>query len=420
MIAHVDINNFYASVERMFDPALEGRPIVVLSNNDGSVIARSNEAKEIGIEKGTPAYSSYDFFNKNNVAVLSSNYTLYGSMSERVMTILKSFVEKVEVYSIDEAFMDLTQMRYADHFALATDIRRKIMEHTGLGVTVGVGATKALAKMATHYVKKKKIAAGVYVANTDSATAVLLTETKTAEIWGIGEQYTKLLSSVGVTTAADLIALPDDWMRSNMSVVGLRLMYELRGIPAIRFDDMKPPKKNICTSRSFGVYLNSLKELEQPVAAHTSNCAKKLRQDNLCAKKINVFIQTNPFNREHTQYFTGITIPLPTPTNSTHLLIRFAMNALKRIYKAGYHYMKAGVMLLDLVPDHTIQMSLFGEANHSRDRKIMQTLDRTNQDFGKNMLRYGTHAYETKWHLRTMHLSPRYTTRLDQIMKVKS
>jgi DNA polymerase V len=420
MVALVDVNNFYASCERMFDPSLKGKPVVVLSNNDGCAIARSDEAKELGIPMGAPAFMIQDMLATHNVQVFSSNYTLYGSMSKRVMDILRSYAPAIEVYSIDEAFLDLQKLKYTDLFGLAVEIRETIMDHTGLPISIGIGPTKTLAKMANRYAKKNKKQTGVHVAATPECIEEILSATEVGDIWGIGGQYKKLLTNNGFNTAADLVTAPEEWVRKNMTVVVQRLVYELKGIRAIRWEDIPPPKKNICTGRSFGKLITGLKELQQAVAAHASSCARKLRQEKSVAGKVHVFIQTNPFRREDPQYYTGITVPLTVASNSTSEIIKFAMHGLKLIFKTGYNYMKAGVMVLDLVPQESFQLGLFDTRDREKDKSLMQAIDQTNRDFGKDIVRYGTQSYGRQWHLRRMKLSPCYTTRIDQIMEVKS
>lgn len=420
MIALVDVNNFYASCERMFNPALNGRPIVVLSNNDGCAIARSDEAKALGIVMGTPAFMIQETLKQHKVAVFSSNYTLYGSMSERVMTILKSFAPKVEVYSIDEAFLDLSELKFVDHFSLAIQIRETVLSHTGLPISIGIAPTKALAKMANRFAKKRKKEVGVHVANDSRTIDELLHATAVEDVWGIGHQYQKLLLHQNIQTAADLVRTPEEWVRKNMTVVVQRLVYELKGIRAIKWEDIPPPRKNICMGRSFGTLLTNIAEIRQAIASHASACARKLRQDQTCATKVHVFIQTNPHRGEDQQYFTGITIPLTVATNTSHEIVKFALRALQIIYRPGYKYMKAGVMVLDIVADTTIQLGLFDTRDRVRDHKIMKALDQTNNAIGKDIVRYGTEGYGEKWKLKAARLSPRYTTRLDQVMKVKS
>lgn len=420
MIALVDVNNFYASCEKVFDPSLKGRPVVVLSNNDGCAIARSEEAKALGVEMGAPAFMIQEVLSRHKVAVFSSNYTLYGSMSERVVTILRSFVPKVEVYSIDEAFLDLSGFAYTDLFSLAIAIREKIISHTGLPVSIGIAPTKTLAKMANRYAKKRKKETGVHVADTEEKIKELLAATDTGDIWGVGRQYQQLLKEQGFATAESLLQAPEDWIRKNMSVKGLRLQFELRGIKAIEWEDTPPAKKNICTARSFGELLTDIRDISQAVASHAANCARKLRKEQSCCRKVHVFLQTNPYRSEDKQYLAGITLRLVVPSGSSHEIIKYAINGLRRIYKPGYKYLKAGVMVLDIVPQQQLQLGLFDTRDRAKDQALMKALDRSNHSFGKDIVRYGVQDYGKKWKLRSQKLSPCYTTRLEHIMHVKS
>jgi DNA polymerase V len=420
MIALVDCNNFYASVERMFNPALKGRPIVVLSNNDGCAIARSDEAKALGIEMGTPAFKIRETLAKNNVAIFSSNYTLYGSMSERVMKILKSFVPKVEVYSIDEAFLDLSNFPYTDLFELAIKIRESITSQTGLPISIGIAPTKTLAKMANRYAKKCKKEVGVHVASSKERIDELLQFTEIGDVWGIGPQYRQFLKGHGFKTAADLLKAPEEWVRKEMTVMGQRLLYELKGINAIEWEDKAPAKKNICTARSFGALLTHIADISQAVASHAATCARKLRKDNTCAKEVHVFLQTNPYRKEDKQYMAGITMKLPVASNCSTEIIKYAGKALRLIFRPGFQYLKVGVMVQDIVPQNQIQLGLFDTRDRKKDAMLMQALDNSNTTYGKDIIRYGTHGYGKKWKLRSAMLSPCFTTRIDHIMKVKS
>lgn len=420
MIALVDVNNFYASCESMFDPSLKHRPIVVMSNNDGCAIARSDEAKALGVQMGSPIHMVQDMVSKHNMAVFSSNYTLYGSMSARVMAILKSFVPAIEIYSIDEAFLDLSMFKHHDLFSLAIEIRAKVLSHTGLTISIGIAPTKALAKMANHFAKKNKKEIGVYAVTNKEHIDELLSITQVGDIWGIGKQYEHLLLKNNIKTAADLVQTPQEWIKNNLTVVGQRLVYELKGMQAIKWEDVPPPKKNICTSRAFGILLTELKQLQQPIASHAASCARKLRTDQSCATKLHVFVETNQFRREDKQYSGAVTIPLTVPTNNSHEIVKIAMIGLKMIYRAGYNYQKCGVMVLDLVPQTTIQLGLFDTRDREKDRKLMKSMDATNKTFGKDIVRYASHGYGKQWALRHAHISPCYTTRIDQIMTVKS
>jgi len=419
MFALVDCNNFYASCERVFNPKLEGKPIIVLSNNDGCAIARSEEAKALGVEMGTPAFMIEDLIRDNNIQVFSSNYSLYGDLSDRVMTILSSYAPQVELYSIDEAFLDLSQLAYEDLQELGQRIRATVRQHTGIPVTVGIAPTKTLAKMANRFAKKKRKDTGVHWLKGPEQILEALEFTAVGDIWGIGPQRAKLLLRNGFKTAADLIKAPEDWVLKQMTVVGQRLLNELRGIPSIEWELETPPKKSICTSRSFGKLMTEKKDISQAVANYTAACAEKLRTQNSCAEKIHLFLQTNPHRVEDPQYFRSITVPLTVASNNTPELTKTALWALNKIFRHGFKYMKCGIIVMDLVPATEVQSGLFDKKNRKKDGQVMQVLDKVNRQFGKELLRFAVQGYEKRYKLRQASLSPRYTTRIEEIVKVK-
>ena len=420
MYALVDCNNFYASCERLFQPHLIGRPVVVLSNNDGCVIARSDEAKDLGVVMGTPAYMFDDFFKKHNVAVYSSNYTLYGDMSNRVMTILASFVPQLELYSIDEAFLDMSQMAYTDLLALGLQIRTTVMQHTGIPVTVGIAPTRALAKMANRYAKKKYKSLGVFYAANNKLLEDMLEFTEVEGIWGIGRQHALLLRNKKVCTAKEFTLLPAQWVRQQMSVVGLRLWNELRGTPSFEWEFTPKAKKNICTSRSLGKLTNNYGILTEAISNHAAVCALKLRNQNSVCKRVQVFIATNPHKTQHNQYSHSITLECATPTQLTGEIIGYALKGLEIIFqKEKYLYMKCGVLLLDVVPADAIQASMFDSADRQQDKKALLAMDAINAVMGKDMVRMAVQRFDKRYKLRAEHLSKRYTTRLDEILNIQ-
>lgn len=419
MYALVDCNNFYCSCERLFAPMLAGRPIVVLSNNDGCAIARSEEAKAIGIQMGTPEYMIREVLRENNVAIFSSNYTLYGDISDRVMQTMRSLVPKMEMYSIDEAFLDMSELAYHDLLQLGIDIRRTIKKNIGIPVTVGIAPTKTLAKMANRYAKKMHKDTGVYWAANTDLTNRMLEFTEVGDIWGIGAQYAKLLVKNGFKTARNLVDAPDDWIRQQLSVVGVRLLHELRGQPAITWEYDPPAKKNICTSKSFGTLISDKKTLEQAVANYTASCALKLRNQKSCAKAIHVFLQTNQFRTQDKQYFTGRTLELPVATNHSPELIKYALKILNILYKPGYNFQKCGVMVLNIIPQNQIQYGLFDTQDREKQNIVSSTLDKINTSFGKDLVRYAKQGYEKKYKLRAGYLSKRYTTNVDELPLIK-
>jgi len=418
MFALVDCNNFYPSCERVFNPKLDGKPIIVLSNNDGCAIARSEEAKALGVEMGTPAHMIENLIRENDIQVYSSNYALYGDLSDRVMTILSGFVPDLECYSIDEAFLDTSQLYGQDLRQLGVTIRKTVHQHTGLPVSIGIAPTKTLAKMANRYVKKNRIAGGVHWLSNAEAVQEVLQFTKVGDIWGIGPARSRVCLRHGFKTAYDLSRAPDDWVLKKMSVVGHRLLQELRGIPCIEWELEPPPKKNIGSSRSFGKLMTQKIDIEQAVANYMATCAGKLRKQGSCAGKIHVFIQTNPFRTQDAQYFRSITMSLPVDTSSTPELIRYALKALDIIFKPEFNYLKVGVMVLNLVPEKQTQSGMFDNKDRGKDRQIMKTVDTVNKALGKDLVRFAVQGFENRYKLRAAHISPRYTTRLTDIVKI--
>jgi DNA polymerase V len=419
MYALVDCNDFYCSCERVFDPKLERRPVVVLSNNDGCVISRSEEAKALNIKMGAPSHMFEDFFDQNNVAVYSSNYTLYGDISERVMNTMIGFVPRLEIYSIDEAFLDLHDLRFIDLLELGVTLRATVKRNTGIPVTVGIAPTKTLAKMANKYAKTTKKNMGVFWAANDKLVDDMLSYTAVSDVWGIGTQYAKFLMRHGFQTALQLRGAPEEWVRTNMTVVVQRILNELKGIPAIEWEFEQQAKKNICTARGFGQIIKTKCEVAEALASYAANCALKLRGQKSCAKVIDVFVETNPFRRDDKQYKRSIRMQLPVATNNTAVLIKYAMKTLDIIYAPGYNYHKTGIVLMDLIPEDEVQYCMYDDLETSREKKISATLDKMNKALGKDLVRFARQGYGKKWNLRQMKLSPRYTTRIDEVLKVK-
>jgi DNA polymerase V len=420
MIALIDCNNFYVSCERVFNPGLKEKPIIVLSNNDGCAIARSDEAKALGIKMGAAHFMIKKLIADNNVQVFSSNYTLYGDMSRRVMHIIKEFVPRTEVYSIDEIFADLSALKYTDLTTLAADIKEAVQRCTGIPVSIGIAPTKTLAKMANRFAKKQLPGVGMFVADSKEKIQKLLQGTAVAHVWGVGGQYDGLLRKNGFITAADFLKAPPDWVRKELAVVGLRTQSELKGIVCIPFEETTPAKKNICTSRSFGKLIRSKREVQQAIATFTASCAQKLRKQHSCARGLQVFISTNVHRKEDEQYYHSITLDLPVATNSTPELLRHAMTGLNILFKPGYNYHKTGVTVLDLVPAAQIQLGLFGGEKRDQEKELMTAMDGVNKSYGKDVVRMGTQEFNKKWKLRQEHLSPHYTTRLNELMIVKA
>ena len=420
MIALVDCNNFYASCERLFAPELNNKPIVILSNNDGCVISRSNEAKEIGIEMGAPAFMMEEMLSRNQVAIFSSNYTLYGSISNRVMQTLSEFVPQMEIYSIDEAFLDLGQLKHNNIQDLAKKIRNTIILHVGIPVTIGIAPTKTLAKMANRFAKKERKTDGVYLAETQEQINELLAYTRVEDIWGIGSEHSKKLAQQKIFTAAQLVRLNEEWIRKNMTVTGQRMFNELKAVPCIGWESMPAPRKAICTARSFGQLLSSFENIREALANYAGNCARKMRSQQSCSNLVQVFLQTNTHRTQDKQYFRSVNIQLPVATNDSGAIIAAALKGLSIIYREGYNFKKVGVMVLDLVPEHTVQLSVFDESNHSRSKQAMAAFDSINTRFGKDIIRYAVQGYKKKWKLKQERLSPCYTTNINEVLTIKN
>lgn len=420
MYALVDCNNFYVSCERLFQPKLLKQPVVVLSNNDGCVIARSDEAKALGIVMGTPAYMSEALFKKHKVKVFSSNYTLYGDLSDRVMKILSSFVPRMELYSIDEAFLDMSEMLYHDLLDLGVKIRKAVMQSLGIPVTVGIAPSKTLAKMANRYAKKKFKDVGVFYAVSKELQNEMLQATDVGDIWGIGKQYAMLLRQNGFRTAKDVTKIPGEWMRNKMSVIGLRLWNELNGVPSIEWEFEPKNKKNICTSRSFAKSTDDISILKEAVSNYAASCALKLRDQNSTCRYVNVFILTNPHKPEFPQYQGSITLQCEKETNLTRDIIGYALKGLDIIYRPdNYIYMKAGVMVLDLVTEKVVQLNLFDQRDRTKEKLLSSSVDKVNVQMGKDTVRMAVQRFERRYKLKAEKLSKKYTTDIKQILKVK-
>lgn len=415
MYALVDCNNFYCSCERAFDPGLEKRPIVVLSNNDGCAIARSEEAKALGIEMGTPEFMMRDQILKHRIAVFSSNYTLYGDMSERVMKTMAEMVPQMEIYSIDEAFLDLHDLPYHDLLALGMDIRRKVVGNINIPVSVGIAATKTLAKMANRYAKKHHRDVGVFYAASPALVREMLEATKVEDIWGVGNQYARFLKSHGFNTASQLINAPDTWVLKNMSVIGHRLLNELRGIPSIAWEFERPAKKNIMTSRSFGILQEDLANIREAVANHAAACARKLRKEQSRARGLHVFVQTNPHRQGDRQYTRSINVELPVASNDTPVIVKAALRGLETIFLPGFKYLKCGVMVMDIVSDSSVQFNLFESAHSPRLARLMAVMDTINTSKGRNAVRLAVQMGNKQYRLQANYLSKQYTTNINQL-----
>ncbi len=423
MFALVDCNNFYASCERVFNPALRLRPVVVLSNNDGCIIARSEEAKALGIQMGTPEFKCRPLLKQHKVAVFSSNFALYGDMSTRVMMTLAALAPEIEVYSIDEAFLDMTGFARFDLTEYGRLIRRTVKQHTGIPVCVGMAPTKTLAKIANRLAKKKPHYQGVCVLKSHAEIHAALEHTRVEDIWGIGRQLSKLLQTKQIESAADLAAAPAAWVRKHLHIVGARIQAELQGRSCLPMELVRPAKQSICTSRSFGRNVTSLEELQQAVATFAAKCAVKLRRENSLTSLLTVFIATSPFDNSCERYWGTRTASLPSPTSDSIAILRAAQTMLDSIFLAGKSYKKAGVLVSGIVPKEACSttLSLFAKETppaNERDKKIMQVMDAINNRYGSGAVRLAAENSES-WKPHQERLSARYTTQWDNIIEVK-
>ena len=423
MFALVDCNNFYASCERTFRPELRLRPVVVLSNNDGCIIARSEEAKALGIQMGTPEFKCRDLIKTHDVAVFSSNYALYGDMSSRVMRLLGKFAPEIEVYSIDEAFLDMSSFMRFDLADYARHMRRTVRQHTGIPVCVGIAPTKTLAKIANRIAKKTPEYQGVCVLKSHEEIYSALERTKVEDIWGIGRQWSKLLQAKGIETAADFTVASPAWIRKHLHIVGARIQAELQGISCLEMELVRPAKQSICTSRSFGHSVSTLAELQQAVATFAAKCAVKLRKENALASMLTVFIAASPFDESGNRYWGTRTAALPHPTQDSIAILRVAETILTGIFQDGKEYKKAGVIVSGMVSQGSCNttLSLFPEeepAASQRAATLMQTMDAINQRYGRGAVHLASENSES-WKPSQEHLSPCRTTSWNDILEVK-
>ena len=419
MFALVDCNNFYASCERVFNPKIIRRPVVVLSNNDGCIIARSNEAKALGFKMGDVYFKVRPLIEKHGVAVFSSNYTLYGDMSSRVMQTLEQFAPDLETYSIDEAFLNLDGFpveRLADH---AATIRRTVKQWTGIPVSVGIGPTKTLAKAANRLAKTIPDAGGIWIVRTPDERQEALSRLSVGDVWGIGRQWATFLEGHGVATALDLAEQPDSWVRKHLNVIGLRTATELRGTSCIPLELAPPPKKGLVVSRMFGRKLTDFEPVKQALVAYVTRAGEKLRRDKLLARHMQVFIHNSPFDRREAYFSNGTGFQLPHPTSDTGELIRHACHALSRIFRPGIHYAKCGVMLTELVAEGTEQRDLFDTRDQDRRQQLMTALDTINRRMGRNTVFYAGSGVKRDWAAFANMKTQPFSTDWRQLMQIK-
>ncbi|MCG6932100.1 MAG: Y-family DNA polymerase [Gallionella sp.] len=422
-IALIDCNNFYVSCERLFQPGLEGKPVVVLSNNDGCVVSRSPEVRDLGIKMAVPWFQLKQLAKRHGIIALSSNYALYADISGRVMRLLSQFSPNQEIYSIDECFLDLTGMEgTSDLTSYAQTIRATIRQCVGIPVCIGIAPSKTLAKLANHVAKKHKQYHGVCDFNAMTARMLdnLLARIEAGEVWGVGRRSAERLQKMGISTVLELKYSPARRVRAEFGVVMERIVAELNGETCIGLGEVTPPRQQIICSRSFGVPVSLLADLEQAVIAYASRAAEKLRSQLSIANGIQVYIRTNPHKDDIQQYQQSTLVSLPEPTDDSRLLCRAALDGLHKIYRSGYPYQKAGVMLTGIIPATSRPRTLFDDvAAQQKSAALMETLDRINRRMGSGTMQLLGEGVRKNWAMRRGNMSQRYTTEWDELAVVR-
>ncbi len=418
-IAIVDANEFYVSCERVFDARLRGRPVVVLSNNDGCIISRSKEAKALGIGMGVPLFKVRDVVEENGVAVFSSNYALYGDLSLRLADAFQEFTPDVEVYSIDEAFLGLDARPGQSFKDYGLEIRSKVYKWTGVPCSMGISQTKTLAKVAQRFTKRHAETQGVLDLTDLSDQVAVLEETRVGDVWGVGPAYAKMLKRAGVDTARKLRDADRRWVRQRMTAVGARIVEELRGISCIPLEKCPQGRKSVTCSRSFGVLVESREELREAIAIYMTKAAERLRRSRLTAGVVTVFINTSRFSADP-QYSNSATYELAYSTDSTEELLSWALKGLEQVYRPGYRYKKAGVMLNKLSPAEQLSMRLFGDDRFEKSRRVMKAVDDINARHGRDTVRFGVARPGGRWETKFLWRSRRYTTCLNEVLRIAS
>ena len=415
--ALVDCNNFYCSCERVFDPRLENKPMVVLSNNDGCVVARSNEAKALGIPMGIPLFKVRRLIDQTGIVVRSSNYALYGDMSARVMAILALNAPVSEVYSIDESFLDLTSLPDPDGFSRT--LRQTVRQWTGIPVSIGIAPTKTLAKLANRLAKKSTKAGGVLdLSSHPEWIEPALRKTYVGDLWGIGPRWSAKLNGYGICTAQDFSQMDDGWIRNQLGAVGLLTAMELRGVPVHTLESQPADRQTCCCSRSFGEATDQFEDVHDAIVTFTSRAAEKIRTNHLMAGAIQIFVTTDRFRADDPQYSNAVTIPLDYPTSLTPRLISAAVRGLKRLWRDGFFYRKVGITLLDLIRQENAPRDLFSPPPSPEAARLMTAIDAANSRFGRNTITFGIAQKSTAWRSHQSQMSPSYTTRWADLPRI--
>ncbi len=417
-IALIDCNNFYASCERIFNPKLIGQAIVVLSNNDGCIIARSKEAKKLGIKMGEPYFKAKKIIEKNNVRVFSSNYSLYGDISQRVMETLSSFSSDIEIYSIDEAFLSLNGFENYELNTYCQHIRKTIKKWVGVPVSIGVGSTKTLSKIANNLAKEHAHYKGVCILKNLIEIKNGLKLTPIGDVWGIGRRLSLFLRKNNIDDAYCFSQMDRSWVRKNMGVVGEKTYLELNGVSCLDLDLTPSDKKSCCVSRSFSKPIEKLFDLEESVSTYGSRVSEKIRGEGLVAESMSVFVLTNHFNKREKQYSNSIKLQLPFPTNNSINIVKRALEGVRKIYRPGYRYKKAGVILYGLTR-HNLTKGLLDYDREISD-SMMEVIDKMNNRYGSATLKIASEGIEKIWTMKRENVSPCYTTRFNELVEVKS
>ena len=413
-IALIDCNSFYVSCERLFNPKIRKLPVVVLSNNDGCIISRSNEAKALGIKMGEPYFKARNIIIKNNVQVFSSNYSLYGDISRRVMRTLKRFNSKIEVYSIDEAFLDLSNFSDKDVKDVGKEIRNTVLQWTGIPTSIGIAETKTLSKVANHIAKKNKAGVIFLKGNIDN----ILKNFDIVDVWGVGRQLSKLYIKNGIDNAYKLKNISNTWVKKSTNVLGAKTVMELRGVPCIDLETEESRRKSCCVSRSFGKKVESLDKLKESITTHCLNAAEKIRTDEQTTRAVTVFIRTSPFDKNRKYYSNSITIELPVATNNSIELVKTAISGLKKIYRYGYFYQKAGIILSKLRDASEKELNLLAPILENKSKPLMRAIDFTNAKYGRNAISIAQAGISNDWKMRREHSSRIDTASFDFLPKI--
>ena len=414
MYALVDCNNFYASCERVFKPHLKNIPVIVLSNNDGCVIARSNEAKKLGIGMGVPAFKLNNIIENNNVKVFSTNFALYGDMSSRVMNTLSNIIPQLEIYSIDEAFLDFSDFKYNHLFDIGLLIRNRILKNVGIPVSVGIERTKTLSKIAGEIAKKTK-KNGVFILHENNENAIL-NEFDIKKIWGVGNRLNIFFRKYGIKTGRELRDTDINWVQKKINVTARKMIEELRGIPHFNIQSEIKNKKSICTSRTFGTMISDKEKIKSCLAMYTARCAEKLRIQNSSAASAHIFLSTNPYRNDLKQYSNFKSIRFSVPTNNTGEMISCILNEFDNIYKNGYLYKKAGVVLSGIIENSSVQCNIFDKVDRLKSDSLMNAIDGINKKMGRDIVRSASQGYSKGLMLKQANLSRCYTTRWTDLL----